>query len=141
MASPPTPLAQELDSPRSSPAPAGIQHDLEVDLMALASALYSLGTTIINDSTKDGEKHAGQRVNDVIETLRKVDERSRDPDLRTMVPMQILLDIDNAKNPMNVTRERLERAATENQFMNGKIKLFRAITKPSIRHCVRIFQS
>ena len=40
---------------------------------------------------------------------------------RTMIPMQILSDIDNARNPMHLTRDRLERAATENQFMNGKI--------------------
>jgi len=33
----------------------------------------------------------------------------------------VLLDIDNAKNPMLLTKDRLERAATENQFMNGKI--------------------
>ena len=38
-----------------------------------------------------------------------------------MVPLQVLADIDNARNPMQLTRERLERAATENQFMNGKI--------------------
>ena len=30
-------------------------------------------------------------------------------------------DIDNGRNPMNLTRERIERAAVENQFMNGKI--------------------
>jgi mediator of RNA polymerase II transcription subunit 10 len=41
--------------------------------------------------------------------------------VRTMVPMQVLSDIDNSRNPMQLTRERLERAATENQFMNGKI--------------------
>ena len=40
---------------------------------------------------------------------------------QTMIPMHILSDIDNCKDPMNVTKERLERAATENQFMNGKI--------------------
>ncbi len=39
----------------------------------------------------------------------------------TMVPMQVLVDIDNSRNPMLLTKERLERAATENQFMNGKI--------------------
>ena len=41
--------------------------------------------------------------------------------IQTMIPMQVLLDIDNAKNPMLLTKDRLERAATENQFMNGKI--------------------
>jgi mediator of RNA polymerase II transcription subunit 10 len=40
---------------------------------------------------------------------------------QTMIPIQILADIDNARNPMQLTRDRLERAATENQFMNGKI--------------------
>jgi len=39
----------------------------------------------------------------------------------TMIPMQVLTDIDNSKNPMQLTKDRLERAATENQFMNGKI--------------------
>ena len=41
--------------------------------------------------------------------------------IRTMVPFQVLADIDNARNPMQLTKERLERTATENQFMNGKI--------------------
>lgn len=41
--------------------------------------------------------------------------------VRTMIPMQVLTDVDNAKNPMQLTKERIERAATENQFMNGKI--------------------
>lgn len=40
---------------------------------------------------------------------------------QTMIPIQVLTDIDNSRNPMQLTRERLERAATENQFMNGKI--------------------
>jgi len=39
----------------------------------------------------------------------------------TMIPIQVLADIDNARNPLQLTKERLERAATENQFMNGKI--------------------
>jgi hypothetical protein len=40
---------------------------------------------------------------------------------QTMIPLQVLTDIDNARNPIQLTRDRLERAATENQFMNGKI--------------------
>lgn len=38
-----------------------------------------------------------------------------------MVPVQVLQCIDNARNPVQLTRERPERAANENQFMNGKI--------------------
>ncbi|KAK7466471.1 hypothetical protein VKT23_005192 [Stygiomarasmius scandens] len=130
MASSATPNAnqtQEPDSPRASPVPTGVHGDLELELMALANALYNLGTTVINDSSKDGNqpgggKPVGSRVNEVIQYLHSVDNLARTPDLNTMIPIQVLLDIDNAKNPMQLTRERLERAATENQFMNGKIE-------------------
>jgi mediator of RNA polymerase II transcription subunit 10 len=114
------------DSPRSSqsPAPSGLQGDLELELLALANALYNLGTTVINDSTKERDKtghvkQVGPRVNDVIHHLAGIDNMVQH--VSTMIPMQILADIDNARNPMQLTKERLERAATENQFMNGKI--------------------
>lgn len=57
--------------------------------------------------------------NDVINHLATVDEMALH--VQTMVPMQVLMDIDSSRNPMLLTKERLERAATENQFMNGKI--------------------
>ncbi|KAF8075939.1 transcription factor subunit Med10 of mediator complex-domain-containing protein [Lyophyllum atratum] len=114
------------DSPRSSqsPAPSGAQGDLELELLGLANALYNLGTTVINDSTKErdkpgGGKQVGLRVNEVINHLGTIDDMAQH--IPTMIPMQVLADIDNSRNPMQLTRERLERAATENQFMNGKI--------------------
>jgi hypothetical protein len=58
--------------------------------------------------------------NEVVGYLAGLDDRA--PRLTTRVPMQILTDIDNGRNPMHLTKDRLERAATENQFMNGKIK-------------------
>lgn len=57
--------------------------------------------------------------NNVIQHLAKVDDMAQG--ISTMIPMQVLSDIDSARNPMQLTRERLERAATENHFMNGKI--------------------
>ncbi|KAH9950121.1 hypothetical protein B0H21DRAFT_724938 [Amylocystis lapponica] len=115
------------DSPRASesPAPSGIQGDLELELMGLANALYNLGTTVVNDLTKEKDKpggagkQVGHRVNDVIGHLATLDDMSQH--VRTMVPMQALVEIDNSRNPVMLTKERLERAATENQFMNGKI--------------------
>jgi mediator of RNA polymerase II transcription subunit 10 len=56
--------------------------------------------------------------------------------LTTRVPMQILTDIDNGRNPMHLTKDRLERAATENQFMNGKIKAIEVCLRPA---CSRRF--
>ncbi|KAI9448471.1 transcription factor subunit Med10 of mediator complex-domain-containing protein [Lactarius indigo] len=112
------------DSPRSAQSipPTGIQGDLEQDLMGLANALYNLGTTVVNDSTKDPGtgKQVGLRVNEVVRYLAGLDDMASH--LSTRVPMQILTDIDNGRNPMHLTKDRLERAATENQFMNGKIK-------------------
>ncbi|KAI0637603.1 transcription factor subunit Med10 of mediator complex-domain-containing protein [Trametes polyzona] len=115
------------DSPRESesPPPPGLQGELEMELMGLANALYNLGTTVVGDLTKEKDKpggagkQVGARVNDVIHHLATLDDMSQSID--TMIPMQVLMDIDNSRNPMLLTKERLERAATENQFMNGKI--------------------
>ncbi|KAI0938906.1 hypothetical protein AcW1_004096 [Taiwanofungus camphoratus] len=124
---PPAPAQQTApDSPRlsESPPPTGVQGDLELELLGLANALYNLGTTVVNDLTKEkdkpgGGKQVGLRVNDVINHLATLDDMSQHVD--TMIPMQVLADVDNSRNPMQLTKERLERAATENQFMNGKI--------------------
>ncbi|KAJ8080906.1 hypothetical protein PM082_017741 [Marasmius tenuissimus] len=112
-------------SPSPSPIPTGPQGDLELELMGLANAMYNLGTTVIHDSTKDAatqgrtSKQLGPMVNDIVNHLATIEDIGMQT--RTMIPMQIISDIDNSKNPMNVTKDRLERAATENQFMNGKI--------------------
>lgn len=90
------------DSPRlsQSPLPAGIHGDLELELLGLANALYNLGTTVINDSTKEKQKTGagagdatagkpvGQRVNGVIGHLRVLDDMAAG--IPTMIPMQVL---------------------------------------------------
>jgi mediator of RNA polymerase II transcription subunit 10 len=57
--------------------------------------------------------------NQVVDHLAALDHNSQK--IHTLIPTDVLEDIDNARNPMLLTKERLERAATENQFMNGKI--------------------
>ncbi|KAJ7231470.1 hypothetical protein B0H12DRAFT_1239946 [Mycena haematopus] len=80
------------DSPRSSqsPPPSGTQGDLELELLGLANALRG--------------KAGGMRVNEVISHLATIDDMAQG--LRTMIPLQVLADIDNARNPMQLTRER-----------------------------------
>jgi len=53
--------SQALDSPRSSqsPAPSGTLGDTELEMIGLASALYNLGTTVINDLSKERDKQGG----------------------------------------------------------------------------------
>lgn len=58
--------------------------------------------------------------NEVVGHLATIDSMSQH--IPTMIPMEVLGEIDGSRNPMQLTRERLERAATENQFMNGKIQ-------------------
>ncbi|KAH9921570.1 transcription factor subunit Med10 of mediator complex-domain-containing protein [Epithele typhae] len=132
----PPPLSQAPDSPRESesPPPQGVQGDLEVELLGLATSLYNLGTTVVNDLTKEKDKPGGvagkpvgQRVNDVIRHLATLEGMSEH--MQTMVPMDVLVEIDNSRNPMTLTKERLERAATENQFMNGKIHAIESYKK------------
>jgi len=147
MAPPPPPIVLPTpESPRSSqsPPPPGPQGDLEAELFGLANSLYNLATTVANDSTKDpgSGKQVGVRVNDVTSHIAAVDEMAQG--IQTMIPLQVLADIDNSKNPMMLTKDRLERAATENQFMNAKIA---AITVRSTRFSrinksnVRVVQS
>ena len=68
--------------------------------------------------------------NHVIESLGMLEKMS--DSVTTMVPLQVLADIDNSRNPMLLTKERLERAATENQFMNGKIHAIEVSALPSL---------
>ena len=63
----PPPIAPDSPSAEESPPPAGVQGDLELELHGLANALFSLGTTVVNDLTKEkdkpgGGKQVGQRV-------------------------------------------------------------------------------
>jgi len=92
--------------------------------------------------------------NNVIQHLETIDSMVQP--LEIMVPMQVLVDIDDARNPSQLTRERLERAATENQFMNGKIAAIDVsirqrrrfglrwdshIVEFLMKHCVKTFQN
>ncbi|KAH7912476.1 mediator complex, subunit Med10, partial [Hygrophoropsis aurantiaca] len=120
--------------PRSSqsPPPSGPQGDLELELLGLTNALYNLGTTVINDSTKEREKSkleklAGPQANEVISHLSAIDGLAQHS--QTMIPFQVLADIDSARNPFHLTKERLERAAAENQFMNGKMAAINSYSK------------
>jgi mediator of RNA polymerase II transcription subunit 10 len=73
-ATPRNPSTPAQDSPRPdspvTPPPAGVHGDIELELIALAHALYNLGTTAINDNSRekpgpDGlrpEKKMGARV-------------------------------------------------------------------------------
>ena len=84
--------------PPQSPPPPGVQGDVELELIGLANALYNLGTTVVNDLSKERQqapngdappaKPVGQRVNDVIGHLATIEEMSAS--IPTMIPFQTL---------------------------------------------------
>jgi len=59
------------------------------------------------------------KVGEVISQLSELDMMK--DSLRCRVPMQVLRDIDANRNPHLVTKDRIERAAAENQFTSGKL--------------------
>jgi mediator of RNA polymerase II transcription subunit 10 len=67
---PPTPTTAggytvKEDSPRpespGSPAPEGVHGDIELELIALANALYNLGTSTVNDNSREKPGPDGQK--------------------------------------------------------------------------------
>ena len=51
----------EAPSPPDTPPPEGVQGDIELELIALATSLYNLGTSVINDNTRERPGPDGQR--------------------------------------------------------------------------------
>lgn len=82
----------------------------------IACASFSL-YRVSYDVTKQTE--LSRHRNEVVHHLSMIDDMAAH--IPTMIPIQIMSDIDNGRNPTHLTKDGLERAATENQFMNGKI--------------------
>ena len=97
-----------------------MQGDVELELIGLANALYNLGTTVVNDSTKERQqttngdappaKPVGQKVNDVIEHLAEIERMAAS--IPTMIPFQTLqcvLDCRTQTGMTNISSSCLQR--------------------------------
>ncbi|KZV81453.1 hypothetical protein EXIGLDRAFT_779700 [Exidia glandulosa HHB12029] len=125
-APPPLPDPQSPRESVSPPPPDGPLGDVEEEIRALHQALYELGCAVLD--AHGPQKSAGggppkplvpTKVNQVVAHLGRIEDIAEH--INVLVPIQILDDVDNSRNPTTVTRDRIERAATENQFMHGKI--------------------
>ncbi|KAH7105748.1 hypothetical protein BKA62DRAFT_687850 [Auriculariales sp. MPI-PUGE-AT-0066] len=130
-------LPEELPDPQSPresvspPPPDGPLGDCETEIVALHQALYELGCALFE--TKAGARpNLPPKVNQVITHLAEVERIAQH--IQVAVPFQVLEDIDQGRNPHNLTRERLERTATENQFMHGKVTAVEVSRDPVINH-------
>jgi len=121
----------EPHSPRESvspPPPDGPLGEIEEEMKALHQSIYELGCSVLDTHvTKSGqagrERAATQvstKVDQLVLHLSEIERIAQH--INVQIPIQVLDDIDNSRNPMIVTKDRIERAATENQFMNGKIE-------------------
>ncbi|KAF8306235.1 hypothetical protein DL93DRAFT_2172174 [Clavulina sp. PMI_390] len=104
---------------RADDGPLGL---LQTDLRELIYKFIEL-SVMVEDKSADAASDAPRlaaKVNEIIsqlgylEALRNV--------LEHKVPIQVLRDIDAVANPNLLTKERIERAAAENQRMVGKMQ-------------------
>ncbi|KXN72599.1 hypothetical protein CONCODRAFT_77689 [Conidiobolus coronatus NRRL 28638] len=90
----------------------------EKELENLNEALLDIGITM-HDYTKQREPIVQERINDLVNRFRVIDNIVSELDI--MVPYDVINYLENGKNPDLFTRDFIERAAAENHFTKGKI--------------------
>ncbi|KAI8384900.1 transcription factor subunit Med10 of mediator complex-domain-containing protein [Radiomyces spectabilis] len=88
-------------------------------LNELLQVLFEL-SVIVYDFQPDGNKLVWNKVNTVIDHYKKIDELKNDID--AYIPEEVINYVETGRNPDIFTQAFVERAATENQFTNGKIQ-------------------
>ncbi|KDN40546.1 hypothetical protein RSAG8_08018, partial [Rhizoctonia solani AG-8 WAC10335] len=61
----------------------------------------------------------GARVDQLVEHLGELEKLSSKLDMN--VPLEVFADIDQNKNPNNITKNRIDDTAAENQWINGRL--------------------
>ncbi|KAH7334523.1 transcription factor subunit Med10 of mediator complex-domain-containing protein [Rhizoctonia solani] len=61
----------------------------------------------------------GARVDQLVEHLGELEKLSSKLDMN--VPLEVFADIDQNKNPNNITKNRVDDTAAENQWINGRL--------------------
>ncbi|KAG8736504.1 hypothetical protein FRC11_002604, partial [Ceratobasidium sp. 423] len=61
----------------------------------------------------------GARVDQLVEHLGELEKLSSKLDMD--VPLEVFADIDQNKNPNNITKNRIDDTAAENQWINGRL--------------------
>jgi len=113
---------------RADEGPLGL---LQTDLRRLIYKLLEL--SIMASETTD-DTHPQPRLAskiDIISQLGDLDALRNVLDQR--IPLDVLRDIDSLSNPLLITKERIERAAAENQRMSGRLNAiasYRAALQP-----------
>ncbi|KAI9306721.1 transcription factor subunit Med10 of mediator complex-domain-containing protein [Cunninghamella echinulata] len=92
---------------------------VEDQLYDLLQVLFEL-TVMVYDFQPDRNKLVWNKVNAVLEGYKSINELK--DELNLFIPEEVISYVENGKNPDLFTQGFISRAATENQFTNGKIK-------------------
>ncbi|KAG2201667.1 mediator complex, subunit Med10 [Mucor mucedo] len=95
------------------------RQSVEDQLNELLQELFEL-SVIVYDFQPDGNKLVWKKINSIIEHYKDIDHLKDDID--SFIPEEVINFVEHGKNPDIFTQGFVERAATENQFTNGKIK-------------------
>ncbi|GAA5805527.1 hypothetical protein HPULCUR_011044 [Helicostylum pulchrum] len=95
------------------------RQSVEDQLNELLQELFEL-SVIVYDFQPDGNKLVWKKINSVIEHYQKIDKLK--DGIESFIPEEVINFVEHGKNPDIFTQGFVERAATENQFTNGKIK-------------------
>ncbi|CEP14746.1 hypothetical protein [Parasitella parasitica] len=96
-----------------------VRRSAEDKLNELLQKLFEL-SVIVYDFQPDGNKLVWKKINDIIEHYKELDDLKDGVD--SFIPEEVINFVEHGKNPDIFTQRFVERAATENQFTNGKIK-------------------
>ncbi|KAI9484236.1 MAG: transcription factor subunit Med10 of mediator complex-domain-containing protein [Benjaminiella poitrasii] len=95
------------------------RQSVEDKLNELLQTIFEL-SVIVYDFQPDGNKLVWKKINSVIEHYKEIDDLKDGID--SFIPEEVINYVEHGKNPDIFTQGFVERAATENQFTNGKIK-------------------
>ncbi|CAO3627735.1 unnamed protein product [Mucor hiemalis] len=104
---------------REENANADVRQLIEDQLNDLLQKLFEL-SVIVYDFQPDGNKLVWKKVNDIIEHYKEIDHLK--DGINSFIPEEVINFVEQGRNPDKFTQDFVERAATENQFTNGKIK-------------------
>ncbi|KAI8887447.1 hypothetical protein K501DRAFT_321340 [Backusella circina FSU 941] len=95
------------------------RESLENQLNELLQVLFEL-SVVVYDFQPDGNKLVWEKINGILEHYKTIDELK--DGLDAFIPEEVINFVEHGKNPDIFTQGFVDRAATENQHTNGKIK-------------------
>ncbi|KAG8924901.1 hypothetical protein FRC02_010129 [Tulasnella sp. 418] len=125
------------DTPPASPTVPAALSDVQNTLLSLEYSLRNL--TVIATDVQAPSPHdppqgrVAEKVNQVIAQLAELDAQKES--LTQNIPFDVVLDIDNNRNPNRTAKDRIENTAVQNQFVNAQIlavRSYRSLLKDAL---------